>query len=320
MEEKKRPAVSFFSKFALIIVLLVLIAFFAILSGDFFTLQNFSNILITNVAAGFLALGAIFILVIGDFDLSLGYNLCFCMVLGAFLGSKGCGTVVVFGSMILTGAFCGFINGILVVKFKISGFIVTLSVGLALSGIAEAVSGGGIICVSKPQFLLNFARNQIGPFSYCVIFFLVFSILLHFVLTNTPFGRHLFAVGISRKAAYMAGIKVGMVRILAFTCAGMFAGLGAIIMLGQLGAASSAYGISLLLPAYAVVFLSVTAFKPGYFNIPGVLLSILIVGIGTNGVQLIGVPTWGDYIFEGAILCFAMWLSTRFNIREKGKK
>ena len=77
-------------------------------------------------------------------------------------------------------------------------------------------------------------------------------------------------------------------------------------MVGQLGSASSSYGVSLLLPAYAVVFLSKAAFKPGYINVPGVITSVALIILGTRGLELIGSPTWCEYMFQGVALMFSM--------------
>jgi len=310
----KKLGTSFMSKYSMIGVLILMILAFSVLSSKFFSVQNISGILLNEAAASCLALGAMFILITGEFDLSLGYNLCLCMVFGAYVANKGVGIIGVVAAILLLGTVCGLINGLLVVYFKISSFIVTLSLGLTLSGVAKALSEGGIISITEPVELLVFARDGVFNIGYCVILFLVLSIVMYYVLNYTCFGRHLYAVGISKKTAFLAGININRVRILAFTFAGTAAGIGGAILLGQLGSASSAYGTSLLLPAYAVVFLSKTSFKPGYINVPGVILSILIVAVVTNGAQLVGMPSWGNYFFEGLVLILAMWLSTKFNV------
>lgn len=121
----------------------------------------------------------------------------------------------------------------------------------------------------------------------------------------------MFAVGNSEKTAHLAGIKTEKIKILVFSLAGCFAALGGIVMVGQLGSASSSYGVSLLLPAYATVFLSKAAFKPGYINIPGVMTSVALIILGTKGLELIGASTWCEYMFQGVALMFSMWLSMR---------
>ena len=310
---------SFFCrKYIMLLVFVVMMTIFALNSTKFFTVSNITNTIITQVAAGFLAIGGMFILITNEFDLSLGYNLCFCMIVGAYVCNLGWSAPMAILIMLLTGTFFGLINGILVVKLKISSFIVTLAVGLTLSGLAQAVSGGGILYISEPKSLIDFTRNSIPntKIAYCVILLLVFFAILEVLLAHTTYGRKLYAIGVSRRVSHLAGIQTDKIRISAFALAGLFSGLGGFVLLGQLGAASPSYGTSYLLPGYATVFLSTTSFKPGYINVPGVILSMLIVTFGSNGVQLIGGSTAASNIFQGCLLIFAMWLSTRFSRTE----
>lgn len=301
----------YFSKYVMVLVLLAMFGIFAGLAHNFGSLANIKNILLTNAASGILALGCMFILVVGEFDLSLGYALCLSMCCCAYVGRAGASLGVIILVACGVGLLSGLINGLLTVKLKISSFIVTLALGLTMSGIAKVVTGGGNITFIQPT-LFNFTRNAVGFVGYSVIFWLMLSAIVYFVFSSTPFGRQMYAIGISPKAAYMAGVKTEVVRIVAFTCAGLFAGLGGMVMVGQLGMAASNYGTSLLLPAYSVVFLSKTVFKPGYINLPGVLVSMLVIGVGTTGIQMLGAPSWGEYMFEGAVLIFSMWISTKF--------
>ncbi len=265
------------------------------------------------MASAFLAYGGIFILVVNEFDLSLGYNLCLSMCTAAFLGTIGAPGVVIVLVPLVLGALYGWINGIMTVKYNISSFIVTLAVGLTLSGIAQIITGGGNLYLTHPEWLLFITRQSVLSIGICIYIWIAIGLVLHFFLTQTPTGRKMFAVGKSEKTAFMAGIKTSRIRILAFMLAGFFASLGGLVMVGQLGSASSSYGVSLLLPAYAVVFLSKAAYKPGYINLPGVITSVALIILGTKGLELIGAATWSEYLFQGAALMFAMWLSTRMS-------
>lgn len=299
------------NKYALLIVFVVIITVFGLISPPFLSVSNISNMLLGGMASAYLAFGGIFILVINEFDLSLGYNLCLSMCTAAFLDTLGAPGIITVLLPLALGTCYGILNGLMVVKLKISSMIVTLAVGLTLSGISQAITNGGNLYLSSPAWLLYFARKSVFRIAICAIVWFLIGIVLHFFLTQTPVGRQMFAVGNSEKTAFLAGIKTDGIRMLAFACAGFFASMGGLIMVGQLGSASSAYGVSLLLPAYAVVFLSRASFKPGYINVPGVIVSVLLILFGTNGMQLIGAPTWSEYLFEGIILMFSMWLSTR---------
>lgn len=302
---------TFISKFSLPLVLLVVIVAFGSVSPQFLSVSNISNMFLGSMASAFLAYGGIFILVTNEFDLSLGFNLCLSMCTAAFLGTIGAPGVLILVVPLMLGAFYGFLNGFIVVRQKISSFIVTLAIGLTLSGIAQVITGGGNLYLTYPDWLLYITRKSVFNVGILVIIWLVLGVALHFFLTQVPIGRKMFAVGNSERTAFLAGIKTSRIRILAFTLAGFFSALGGIVMVGQLGSASSSYGVSLLLPAYAVVFLSKASYKPGYINVPGVITSVALIILGTKGLELIGAATWCEYLFQGGALMFAMWLSTR---------
>ena len=311
---------SFLEKYGITGILILMIIFFSLTTTNFFTVQNFSNILINQAVMGCLALGGMFILIVDEFDLSLGYILCFSMVLGALLAEKGVPGMLVPIIMAAAGAVCGLLNGLITTKLGISSFIGTLSVGLMLSGISQALSGGGILNTNIPSGMITFARGKLFQIGYCVIFLAVLCLLVWYILNFTSFGRQLYAVGSSKRTALFAGIKVQKVRILAFTAAGFFCGIAAVVLLGQLGAGSSAYGTSLLLPAYSVVFLSKAAFTPGKINVPGMILGMLLCALGENGIEISGVSTWGSYIFQGVILILSIWISAALTERAERVK
>lgn len=311
---------SYPEKYGMLVVLAGVILIFHLLSSSFLTAQNFSNILINEAVIGCLALGASFILIVDEFDLSLGYILCFCMVLGAYLAGEGCNGVVIVLAMVFAGACCGTVNGVIVTKLKVNAFIATMSVGLTLAGITQALSGGRILNSNIPDFIIWFSRQKVCYIGYCVIFVLILSIILSIILNHTVFGRQLYAVGMSKSTALYAGIQVEKIRIMAFVFAGMFCGIAAVLMLGQLGAASSAYGTSLLLPAYSIVFLSKASFSPGKINIPGMLVGLLLCAVGENGVEIIGAPTWGSYVFQGSVLIVSIWISIALTDRAEKKE
>jgi len=299
------------SKFSLLLVLAAVVVIFGCISPQFLSISNISNMFLGGMASAFLAYGGIFILVSNEFDLSLGYNLCLSMCTAAWLATLGLPGVVVVLVPLILGTAYGWLNGLIVVKCKISSFIVTLAVGLTLSGIAQVITGGGNLYLTYPAWLLYVTRKSVFNIGICILIWLALGVLIDFFLTQIPVGRQMFAVGNSERVAYMAGIKTARIRILAFSLAGFFAALGGLVMVGQLGSASSSYGVSLLLPAYAVVFLSKAAFKPGYINVPGVITSVALIILGTRGLELIGSPTWCEYMFQGVALMFSMWLSAR---------
>ena len=130
--------------------------------------------------------------------------------------------------------------------------------------------------------------------------------VVYFLLEFTPFGKRLYAIGGNERAAYLSGINTNVYRILAFVIAGMFVALGALFILGQARAANPQRGPEYLMSAYATVYLSVTVFRPGAFNLRGVALSLILLGAGFKGLSLVGLPYWFENVFYGIILATAM--------------
>jgi ribose/xylose/arabinose/galactoside ABC-type transport system permease subunit len=289
----------------MIYILIGLIVFFSLVSDEFLSLYNFSNILIVQVVVGCVAIGAMFILIIGEFDLSLGYMLGFLMVLGAFLTEKGAPAPLIILAMVGTGALAGLLSGFLSVVCKISSFVATLAVGVLLSGLSLGVSGGATF-KNVPQILLTIGQDKVFGFAWCVWIFAIVCVAVFFILEYSPFGRHLYAIGGSERIAFLSGIKTTKARLIAFVLAGLFTGIGSVFQLGESGAAFPAFGYTMLLPAYAAVFLGVTVFKPGNYNLVGLVLSLVVIGVGVNGLMLVGAPFWAESVFNGSVLLVAV--------------
>jgi ribose transport system permease protein len=135
---------------------------------------------------------------------------------------------------------------------------------------------------------------------------LILALIMFTVLEYTPFGRRLYAIGGSERVAFLAGIPTGRMKIVSFAIAGLLVGVGAVLALGQTGSGNASFGPELLLPAYAAAFLSVTTYRPGYYNVPGIVVAIVLLAVGFNGLNLLGAPFWAQPIFNGAVLLIAV--------------
>jgi ribose transport system permease protein len=303
----RRVAGILVSRYITVILLAIVIAVFAILApSTFLTFDNWQNILVVQAVPICMAMAALLPLVAGEFDLSLGYMLGLVAMTGAFLASQGQGAAVVVLSMMGAGFLVGIVNGILTVRFKISSFISTLGVGIVLSGMTLGISGGQVIFAGIPQELVHFARDQQFGIAISVWLSLIISVALLYGLEHTPLGRHFYATGGSQRVAHLAGVPTDRIKMMAFAGAGLLVGVAAVFQLGQAGAASPGYGPELLLPAYAACFLGVSTYRPGYYNVPGALIAILLLGVGFNGLSIMGVPFWVQPVFNGLVLLIAV--------------
>ena len=302
----KGLAAVIFEKYATLLLLVVLVVGFSFASNRFLTTQNLTNLLVVQAVISCVTFAAIIPLIAGEFDLSLGNMIGFLAMVGAILGAAGYGAAVVVSAMIVAGVICGLINGALTVRFEISSFIATLGTGILLSGFTFALSSGQVIFSGVPEPVTYVGQERFLGLGITVWLTIVIAIALLYLTEHTPFGRKLYAIGGSERVAFLAGIRTGRLKILAFAVAGLLIGIGAVFALGQNGAANPGFGPDLLLPAYAAAFLGVTSYRPGYYNVPGSIVAILLLAVGFNGLNLLGAPFWVQPIFNGAVLLVAV--------------
>jgi len=293
-------------KYATLLLLVLLGIGFSVATNRFLTLDNLTNLLVVQAVIACVAFAAIIPLIAGEFDLSLGNMIGFITMLGAVLGDAGHDAAVVIPTMLAAGVIIGFLNGFLTVYFEISSFIATLGTGILLSGFTFALSGGQVIYSGVPPFVTYVGQEHFLGLGITVWLTVVLALILLYVTEHTPFGRKLYAIGGSERVAFLAGIRTGRMKIIAFTAAGLMISIGAIFNLGQSGAANPGFGPDLLLPAYAAAFLGVTTYRPGYYNVPGSIIAILLLAVGFNGLNLLGAPFWVQPIFNGAVLILAV--------------
>ena len=295
-----------FGRYASVLLLLVLIIAFSLLSPQFLTNRNWQNLLVVQSVVTCMCFAATMPLVVGEFDLSLGSMIGFLAMLGAFLGGQHLTAGPVIPIMLLAGVVVGTINGLLTVKLHISSFIATLGTGILLSGVTLGISNGQVLFTGIPKLILTIGQGHVFGLGISVWLTLVLAVIMFGLLEHTPLGRRFYAIGGSERVAFLAGVPTGLLKIVAFAVAGLLVGVGAVFALGQTGAGNASFGPELLLPAYAAAFLSVTTYRPGYYNVPGIVIAILLLAVGFNGLNLLGAPFWAQPIFNGAVLLIAV--------------
>jgi ribose transport system permease protein len=297
---------------ALLMLLLVCVVFSILEPSTFATKSNAVTILQQQAVLACLALGLLFPIAVGEFDLSVGYVLGFAAVEAASLGgaSHVSGGLVI-PLVILTGLGIGFLNGILSAVFKIHSLIATLGVGFAVSGATVGISGGTTLYEGIPQAIPELSNTNILGLRSAVWVVLVVAVILYLILTFTPFGKRIYATGGSERVARLAGVRTSLIKVVAFSIAGGLAAFAGLLLLGQSGGATPNFGVDLLLPAFAAIFLGATAIRPGTFNVWGTIIAILLLAAGFTGLGLEGVPLWVQPIFDGTVLILAVLITRR---------
>lgn len=298
-------------RFAAPIVLVVLAVTFSILKPHTFaTSDNATTIAQSQMVLLVIALGSLLPLIVGEFDLSVGYMACTSSFVAADLSSRHhSGAFVATIVALLVCLLVGIINAVLVVSVGISSFIATLGTGTVLGGYDLYISNGQTLFGNLPIYLTKIGTGDWLGIPIIVYLGLAFAIVVYYVLEWTPLGRLMYATGASQEAARLTGVATGSVRAGALVLAPLIAGCGGLLELGLVGSASVAVGPGFLLPALAACFLGTTTDERGRFNVFGTIVAIFLIAVGVTGLEQLGIPSWVELVFNGGALITAVALT-----------
>ena len=299
------------SRWGLLIVFVVVFGgFSAWIPKRFPTGGNVQDILTSQPPGIFIAFAAMLVLVVGEFDLSIGATLGLSQyIVLKLITHYGLSWPAAILATLGISIGIGAANAIAVVGLGINSFIATIGVATILEGVVQWISSGNEPLFSgAPHGFTTLAQTKAGvvlPIYYA----LAAALILWVVLEFTVIGRQMRATGANRTAARLSGIRTERARVTAFVVAALLAAIGGILVTAQVGAADASSGPEFLLPAYAAAFLGATAIRPGFFNVWGTLIAIFLVAVGITGLQLKGVETWVTPVFNGSVLLLAVAVS-----------
>jgi ribose transport system permease protein len=295
----------------LIITALLIIAFSLLLPRTFPTEFNIRSILGTQSVIALLALAVMIPLAAGQYDLSVGFVLGITemSVIGLQVTQHFSWPAAVCAALAI-GAFVGLINGLLVTVARIDSFIATLASGTFAFGITNWYSNGQQIAGILPNAFTGIANvSFLGYVPLPAVIVAVIASAIYVVLEYMPIGRRLYALGANPRMAELVGIPARQYSIVSFMCSGLLAGSAGIILGAQLQAGQPDIGSSYLLPAFVGALLGATSFTPGRVNVPGTLVSVLLLAIGIAGLQQLGAEFYVQFLFNGATLALAVGLA-----------
>lgn len=291
--------------------LIVLVLFFSIASGNFFTFSNIVGILLSTAVIGTLALGATFIIITGGIDLSVGTGMALCSVMtGVFITFWGTPTPLGVMGGIATGAFMGFVVGMIITRLKLPPFIATLAMMMVAKGLALVISGTKPIYFNDAPNFSNIALGSIIPgleVPNAVLIFFACAIFGSVVLRKTIIGRYAYALGSNEEATRLSGINVNYWKVLIYTLAGAFTGVAGVLMASRLYSAQPALGMGYELQAIAAVVIGGTSLSGGKGTIEGTVIGALIMSVLTNGLRILSVPQEWQDVIVGLVIIMAVY-------------
>ncbi len=296
-------------------ILIIIVVAMCFATDRFYRPTNLLNILVQVTALGIAALGAGMVMMSGGFDLTIGNVISFAGCSAAFVMSMGANAQVGFLTGVAVATACGFINGVLVVVTKAEPFIITLGMMTIYQGITLLVTRGKNIKVEAAGF--TFGRDKIGGvFPITILALILVYIIIGLILKFTKFGRRVYSIGDNEEASYLSGIKIKRNKILIYTLNGFLLGIAAMFLLSRLGSCNSTMGDSILMQAIAAAVIGGVSMAGGKGSAIGVFFGTLLIGIISNSLNLLQVPSFWQYVILGSIIVVAVYVS---NIGKKSR-
>lgn len=307
-----RRKVSILSRFwawegsGVLVALVVLTAALALATDNFLSSYNVSVVMRQAAFVGLVALGQTLVLLVGGIDLSVGAAAGLSATVGAILLTQlGIHPWMIIPLTMAFGFGLGALNGIFVAGLRLNPFIVTLATWEIFAGLTLVITKGYPIRPLGEQFGV-FGKGEILGIPLPVIIFLAVAAILVWMLTQTRFGRNIFAVGGNRDAAMLAGIRVRLVEFVAFGMAGMLSALAGIMFASRMDAAQPSVGEGWLMGAITAAILGGTSLRGGQGSIVGTVLGALLMAVLANGTVMMNVSGFWQRVIVGAVVLVAI--------------
>ena len=311
-----RPFLKFFKDNAAILIgLLVISVLIQFLSaggnffeGLFFQKSNIMNVLRQIAVNAMLACGMCIVIILGGIDISVGSVIAFSGVISAGMITNYQLPVwlAVLGGMGV-GLLCGMFNGFIISTTPLPPFIVTLAMMQMARGFAYIYTSGAPIRTMYPEFY-NLGTAFVLGIPIQVIYAVVIMLFTIFLLNRTKMGRHIYAVGGNREAARFAGINDRRILFFAYSYTGLLAGICGVVLAARMFSGQPTAGDGQEMETIAATVLGGTSMLGGQGTIGGTMIGGLIMGSLSNGMNLLGINSFWQYVVKGVVILFAVYI------------
>lgn len=293
-------------------LLLVLVAYNAVVTPNFLTVQTILDVQLRQAApVAIVALGMAMVIAVGGIDLSVGAVMAVAGQVGALTLIAGAapGTAILLG--LLAGAVCGAFNGTLVARYGVQPIIATLILFIAGRGIAQLLTGGKLQGFRDPGFQF-LGLGRVAGIPMPVILVVALAAALFLIVRYTPYGRTLLATGGNERAARLAGIRVGRVKMIAYVSCSTLAALVGLVSISITSASdANNVGLGIELDAIAAVAVSGTPLTGGRISVLGTVAGAVMLRLLQNTLIAQGVPREIAQIVTGVVIVIALFLQRR---------
>jgi ribose transport system permease protein len=292
-------------EYAVVIIFLALFLVLVVSTDKFLTRVNLLNNLEAGAIYGLVACALTLLLIVGEFDLSVGASFVLSGIVAAKLQpTLGTWPALLIG--ILPAVGVGLVNGIAVTFFRVNSFIATLATSLIVVGIGTRITSGEQLYILSPSFD-DLGNDKVLGVDYFIWIFVFFALACGFVLSRSKLGRWLYATGGNPEAARLSGINIRTVKIGAFVFTGFAAGVAGVIFVSRTATAIAGNGIEdVVFPAFAAVVVGGTSIQGGRGAIWRTVVGVLFLECIRNGFNLLQVDTYWQPVIQGAIILTAV--------------
>lgn len=290
----------------ILVALIVLMVVLSFAADNFLSTYNMSVVARQAAFVGLVALGQTLVLLVGGIDLSVGAAAGLSAIAGSLMLTMfGVDPYLVIPLTMGFGLLLGFVNGFFVAVLRLNPFIVTLATWEIFAGLTMVITKGYPIRPLGEAFGV-FGKGELLSIPIPVLIFLLSGVVLIWLLTQTKFGRNIFAVGGNRDAAVLVGIRAKKVEFLVFGLAGMFAALAGILFASRMDAGQPSVGEGWLMGAITAAILGGTSLRGGQGSIVGTMLGAMLLTVLANGTVLLNVSGFWQRVIVGCVVLIAV--------------
>lgn len=299
-------------KYKSLVGFLILCLIISVISPRFLSVSNLLNVLTQVSVNAIIAIGMSFVILTGGIDLSVGSILAITGAIAATLVKMGAPAPIALLAAMVIGALIGLVNGVLVSRGKIQAFIVTLATMTIFRGITYVYTNGTPISGLGVNF--GFIGNKrLAGIPFPVILMIIVFLAGWYILSQTRYGRYVYAIGGNEDSARLSGINTNKIKTLVYVVSGIAAAVSGVIVTSRIGSASPNAGVGFELDAIAAVVLGGTSLAGGEGTITGTIIGAMIIGVLNNGLNLMNVSPFYQSIVKGVVILIAVLLDKRNN-------
>lgn len=303
---------SFLMKYKSLVGLIILCLIVSIIAPRFLTLGNITNVLTQVSVNAIIALGMTFVILTGGIDLSVGSIVAISGAVAAYMVKGNVNVLAAVVVAVIIGAAIGYLNGFIVARGKIQAFIATLATMTIFRGVTYVFTGGNPISGLGNSFMI-IGNKKLAGLPLPVIFMILVFIIAAYVITQTRFGRYVYAIGGNEDSARLSGISTNKIKNLVYMISGITAAISGVIVTSRIGSASPNSGSGFELDAIAAVVLGGTSLAGGEGQIIGTIIGAVIIGVLNNALNLLNVSPFYQSIVKGAVILLAVLVDKKNN-------